>query len=82
MKASNQTKKVQVVTIEIDDPAEVAALRAALARYDRTTGMPDLSAMATLAKTVVEAIVPPVTYRDVSPVARIMSEPGDRTASH
>lgn len=63
MKASNQTKQVHVVTIEIDDPAEVAALQAELARYSSTTGGLSVPVMASLAKVVVDAVRPKPTYR-------------------
>lgn len=74
MKASNQTKQVQVVTIEIDDPAEIAALRAELTSYNTTTGGPSLQVMAKLAKVVVEAIKPLPTTRNLSPVAQVLSD--------
>lgn len=74
MKASNQTKQVQVVTIEIEDPAEVAALRAELTSYNTTTGGPSLQVMARLARVVVEAISPMPTTRTLSPVAQVLSD--------
>lgn len=73
MKATNQTKQVHVVTIEIDDPAEVAALRAELTRHANTTGGPELPTMVRLAKVVVEAIKPKPTTRGLSYTEQVMS---------